>query len=339
MASDQWLLRVFARGTQSRPTFRDLRGVAAWWVRDDASRRRPRRVQALASLGRRHPRPAPTPNGRDRVHTPGPPRRQRPTRCVCHCRAREPRRSVETARSKRGPIAPDRTQRRRERVGVTPNANPAYVQSGSSRTVEERHASRREHSLWSVFDALHRPRGPPVQSRGRWRRRTPRRQVASTGTGPGSPAGRGRPRRAAPNAITQRASCGLPRADDGESSGDEPGFGKGRPTGAGSCFALGAARGRMDEQATPRLPTNLRENDRKPQSRNRGVGGTYRPSRGRAPSRAPEASQRRTQACRASTAASSSRPADRRCATYRRRAAATGGRRPRRASPCRSSRM
>ena len=34
MASDQWLLRVFARGTQSRPTFRDLRGVAAWWVRE-----------------------------------------------------------------------------------------------------------------------------------------------------------------------------------------------------------------------------------------------------------------------------------------------------------------
>ena len=33
MASDQWFLRVFARGTQSRPTFRDLRGVAAWWVR------------------------------------------------------------------------------------------------------------------------------------------------------------------------------------------------------------------------------------------------------------------------------------------------------------------
>jgi hypothetical protein len=33
MSSDGWLLRVFARGTQSRPTFRDLRGVAAWWVR------------------------------------------------------------------------------------------------------------------------------------------------------------------------------------------------------------------------------------------------------------------------------------------------------------------
>jgi len=33
MSSDRWLLRVFARGTQSRPAFRDLRGVAAWWVR------------------------------------------------------------------------------------------------------------------------------------------------------------------------------------------------------------------------------------------------------------------------------------------------------------------
>jgi hypothetical protein len=33
MASGQWFLRVFAHGTQSRPTFRDLRGVAAWWVR------------------------------------------------------------------------------------------------------------------------------------------------------------------------------------------------------------------------------------------------------------------------------------------------------------------
>ena len=33
ISSNEWLLRVFARGTQSRPTFRDLRGVAAWWVR------------------------------------------------------------------------------------------------------------------------------------------------------------------------------------------------------------------------------------------------------------------------------------------------------------------
>jgi hypothetical protein len=33
ISSDEWLLRVFARGTQSRPTFRDLPGVAAWWVR------------------------------------------------------------------------------------------------------------------------------------------------------------------------------------------------------------------------------------------------------------------------------------------------------------------
>ena len=33
ISSDRWLLRVFARGTQSRPTFQDPRGVAAWWVR------------------------------------------------------------------------------------------------------------------------------------------------------------------------------------------------------------------------------------------------------------------------------------------------------------------
>lgn len=33
MSSDQWRLRVFAHGTQSRPTFGDMRGVAAWWVR------------------------------------------------------------------------------------------------------------------------------------------------------------------------------------------------------------------------------------------------------------------------------------------------------------------
>jgi hypothetical protein len=33
ISSDRWLLRVFAPGTQSRPTFRDLRDVAAWWVR------------------------------------------------------------------------------------------------------------------------------------------------------------------------------------------------------------------------------------------------------------------------------------------------------------------
>ena len=54
----------------------------------------------------------------------------------------------------------------------TPNLT--LVQSRSSRTVEERHASRREHSTRSVF-RLHRPRGLPVQSRGRWQRRTPRR--------------------------------------------------------------------------------------------------------------------------------------------------------------------
>ena len=33
MSSNQWLLRVFAHGTLSRPTFRTLRGVAASWVR------------------------------------------------------------------------------------------------------------------------------------------------------------------------------------------------------------------------------------------------------------------------------------------------------------------
>ena len=33
ISSSEWLLRVFARGTQSRPTFENLRGVAAWWVR------------------------------------------------------------------------------------------------------------------------------------------------------------------------------------------------------------------------------------------------------------------------------------------------------------------
>ena len=32
VSSDQWLLRVFARGTQSRPSFSDPEGVAAWWV-------------------------------------------------------------------------------------------------------------------------------------------------------------------------------------------------------------------------------------------------------------------------------------------------------------------
>ena len=33
MSSSQWLLRVFAHGTQSRPAFPYLREVAAWWVR------------------------------------------------------------------------------------------------------------------------------------------------------------------------------------------------------------------------------------------------------------------------------------------------------------------
>jgi hypothetical protein len=33
MSSSQWLLRVFAHGTQLRPAFPYLREVAAWWVR------------------------------------------------------------------------------------------------------------------------------------------------------------------------------------------------------------------------------------------------------------------------------------------------------------------
>lgn len=33
MSSNEWLLRVFAHGTQSRPLFQELREVAAWWVR------------------------------------------------------------------------------------------------------------------------------------------------------------------------------------------------------------------------------------------------------------------------------------------------------------------
>ena len=102
MSSDGWLLRVFARGTQSRPTFRDLRGVAAWWVRT-VHPGGARRDQALASLGRRPSRPPPTPEARDRIHAPGAPRRQRSTRGVRHRRTRTPKRSVETAR---GSVAP-----------------------------------------------------------------------------------------------------------------------------------------------------------------------------------------------------------------------------------------
>ena len=105
MASDQWFLRVFARGTRVEadvPGSARGRGVVG---ANDASWRRSRRVQALASLGRRHSRPAPTSEARDRIHTPGAPRRQRSTWGVHHCRAREPQRSVETARSKLGPIA------------------------------------------------------------------------------------------------------------------------------------------------------------------------------------------------------------------------------------------
>ena len=77
------------------------RGVVA---ARDTSWRRSRRVQALASLGRRHSRPAATPEARDRIHTPGAPCRQRSTRGVYHCGACKPQRSVETARGKLGPI-------------------------------------------------------------------------------------------------------------------------------------------------------------------------------------------------------------------------------------------
>ena len=70
-----------------------------------ASRRSSRRDQALASLGRRPSRPPPTPEARDRIHAPGAPRRQRSTRGVRHRRTRTPKRSVETARGKRGPVA------------------------------------------------------------------------------------------------------------------------------------------------------------------------------------------------------------------------------------------
>ena len=33
ISSNEWLLRVFAHGTQSRPLFREPREVVAWWVR------------------------------------------------------------------------------------------------------------------------------------------------------------------------------------------------------------------------------------------------------------------------------------------------------------------
>ena len=46
--------------------------------------------------------------------------------------------------------------------GFRRSLNPAYGQARSSRTVEGRHATRSDHSSWSVCDALHRPRGLPV---------------------------------------------------------------------------------------------------------------------------------------------------------------------------------
>ena len=51
LRSDNWLLRVFARGTLSRPSFRTPEEVAAYWVRTVESKAH---MQAL----RRWPRPA-----------------------------------------------------------------------------------------------------------------------------------------------------------------------------------------------------------------------------------------------------------------------------------------
>ncbi|HKB93880.1 MAG TPA: hypothetical protein VKC62_06590 [Gaiellaceae bacterium] len=50
MRADDWLLRVFARGTLSRPSFRTPEQVARWWVRT--------RAEAKLVAMRRWPRPA-----------------------------------------------------------------------------------------------------------------------------------------------------------------------------------------------------------------------------------------------------------------------------------------
>ena len=72
---------------------------------DRASRGVPRRNSALASFGRRPPRPTPTPEAGDRVLPAGAPRRQGSTRGVRHRSTCEPERAVEAARSKRGAVA------------------------------------------------------------------------------------------------------------------------------------------------------------------------------------------------------------------------------------------
>jgi hypothetical protein len=51
MRSESWLLRVFARGTQARPSFSTPEGVAGWWVRTLPS---PAKLVAV----KRWPRPA-----------------------------------------------------------------------------------------------------------------------------------------------------------------------------------------------------------------------------------------------------------------------------------------
>jgi len=56
--SDEWLLRVFARGTRERPSFREPEGVAAWWVRTLSSHGRlvATRRWPLSAGDRRDPR-------------------------------------------------------------------------------------------------------------------------------------------------------------------------------------------------------------------------------------------------------------------------------------------
>ena len=105
MSSSQWLLRVFAHGTQSEaglPIPARGRGVVG---ADRASRGVPRRNSALASFGRRPPRPPPTPEARDCVLPTGAPRRRGSTRGIRHRSTCKPDRTVEAARSKRGAVS------------------------------------------------------------------------------------------------------------------------------------------------------------------------------------------------------------------------------------------
>jgi hypothetical protein len=130
ISSNEWLLRVFAHGTQSRPLFREPKEVAAWWARrvhpggslvairrwhlSVGDLRDPRRHQKLVI--------AYTP--------PWPQRRQRPYWSVRHSGTHEPPRSVEAARSRRRAVAADETRRaesleRRARpVGVRIELSP-----------------------------------------------------------------------------------------------------------------------------------------------------------------------------------------------------------------------